>query len=81
MLANEVCQERNLTIRHLLDIIEDRFEELKRRFNPYDSSQPHKVPVHIGIDGVEVGQVSLDRYVFCIAFVTAVLRYFSAQNH
>lgn len=76
MLANDVCQERNLNARHLQDIIEDRFEGLKKRFNPYDSSQPQKTPVHIGIDGVEVGQVSLDKWVVRIIFVRAFAPFF-----
>jgi hypothetical protein len=63
MLASQVCQGKNIEEKHLLDIIEDRFEEAKRRFNPYDPSQPRTTPVQIGIDGVQIGQLNLDRSV------------------
>ena len=70
MLASQVCQEKNVEEWQLLDIIEDRFEDAKKRFNPYDECQLRVTPVHIGIDGVEIGQLFLDRCVPCPVFVT-----------
>jgi hypothetical protein len=70
MLASQVCQGKNIEEKHLLDVIEDRFEEAKRRFNPHDSSQPRTTQVQVGIDGVQIGQLSLDRLVSLIIFGT-----------
>jgi hypothetical protein len=63
MLASQVCQGKNIKQKDLLDVIEDRFEDAKRRFNPYDPSQPRTTPVQVGVDGVQIGQLHLDRLV------------------
>jgi hypothetical protein len=63
MLATEVCQERAITEQQLLDLIEDRFEDTKRRFDPYDASQPRTTSVCISIDGVLIGHLNLNELV------------------
>lgn len=60
MLASEACQQKNMEEQHLLDIIERRFEMEKRRFNPFEETQPRTIPVPIGIDGVRIGGLILD---------------------
>ncbi len=79
MLASPVCQEKNIEEQQFLDIIEDRFEDTKRRFNPYDEFQPRATPVHIGVGGVQIGQLVLARCVSCIIF-TLVIAFFKCPQ-
>ena len=69
MLANEVCQQKTVDEQQVLDIIEDRFESAKRRFNPSDESQPKTMSVNIGVDGVLIGNLVLDRLVPRVIFL------------
>lgn len=61
VLASAQLQQSSFDEQQLLDIVEDRFEDAKKRFDPNDPSQPKTTPVRIIIDRVEIGQLVLDR--------------------